>query len=99
MKFGVGQINFMSNEELQEIKTKLNPYLKKVLLEQKLDMIFFMMTNIIKESTELLCCGEGAKEMAGSAFDLPDDTDDVVLEGVVSRKKQLIPAFAVALQQ
>lgn len=99
VKFGVGQINFMSNEELQEIKTKLNPYLKKVLLEQKLDMIFFMMTNIIKESTELLCCGEGAKEMAGSAFDLPDDTDDVVLEGVVSRKKQLIPAFAVALQQ
>lgn len=99
VKFGVGQINFMSEEELQEIKKKLTPYLEKVLLEQKLDMIFFMMTNIIKESTELLCCGGGAKEMAGNAFDLAEDTEDVILKGVVSRKKQLIPAFAVALQQ
>lgn len=99
VKFGVGQINFMSVDELREIKRKLNPYLEKVLLEQKLDMVFFMMTNILKESTELLCCGNGAKEMVIDAFELAEEIDDVVLEGVVSRKKQLIPAFVIALQQ
>lgn len=99
VKFGVGQINFMSNDELQEIKSKLTPYLKKVQQDQELDMVFFMMTNIINESTELLCCGNDAKEMVLSAFDLPEDTEDVILEGVVSRKKQLIPAFVISLQQ
>ena len=32
-------------------------------------------------------------------FDLPLDTDNVILCGVVSRKKQLIPTFVVSLQQ
>ena len=99
VKFGVGQINSMSGEELVEIKEKLLPYLSNVALDQKLDMVFFMLTNIIEESTELLCYGKGAKEQVLEAFDLPVDTDDVHLTGVVSRKKQLIPTFVISLQQ
>lgn len=99
VKFGVGQINSMSGEELVEIKEKLLPYLSNVALDQKLDMVFFMLTNIIEESTELLCYGKGAKEQVLEAFDLPVDTDDVHLAGVVSRKKQLIPTFVISLQQ
>ncbi len=99
VKFGVGQINSMSGEELIEIKEKLLPYLSNAALNQKLDMVFFMLTNIIEESTELLCYGKGAKEQVLEAFDLPMDTDDVHLAGVVSRKKQLIPTFVISLQQ
>ena len=62
-------------------------------------MVFFMLTNIIEESTELLCYGKDAKEQVIQAFDLPADTEDVRLAGVVSRKKQLIPAFVVSFQQ
>ena len=64
-----------------------------------MDMVFFMLTNIIQESTELLCCGNGAREQVLEAFDLSDDIEEIMLKGVVSRKKQLIPAFVISLQQ
>lgn len=99
VKFGVGQINSMNPEELQEIKEILLPYLERAALRQKVHMVFFMLTNIVEESTELLCYGKGAREQMIEAFDLPLDTTEVVLQGVVSRKKQLIPTFVVSLQQ
>ena len=99
VRFGVGQINSMNSEELCELKEIILPYLERAALRQKLDMVFFMLTNIVEESTELLCYGKGAKEQVIEAFDLPNDTGDVHLQGVVSRKKQLIPTFVVSLQQ
>ena len=99
VKFGVGQINSMHSEELQEIKERILPYLEKAANLHRLDMVFFMLTNIVDESTELLCYGKGAKEQVLEAFDLPQDTEDICLEGVVSRKKQLIPMFVISLQQ
>ena len=89
----------MNVEELQEIKASVLPYLEQVANSQRLDMVFFMLTNIVDEVTELLCYGKGAKEQVLEAFDLPADTEDILLEGVVSRKKQLIPAFVISLQQ
>lgn len=97
--FGVGQINSMNREELEEIKQMLVPYLPKALEAEKLSMIYFMLTDILKESTELLCSGIGAKGNIVSAFDLPEDTGKIILNGVVSRKKQLIPTLVASLQQ
>ena len=99
MKFGVGQINSMNADELYEIKERLLPYLEKAANTHRLDMVYFMLTNIVEESTELLCYGKRAKEQVIEAFDLPTDTEDIHLEGVVSRKKQLIPTFVIHLQQ
>ena len=62
-------------------------------------MVFFMLTNIIDESTELLYYGDQAKELNQAAFPVEADDKSCVLPGVVSRKKQLIPAFMTALQQ
>lgn len=99
VKFGVGQVNSMNAEELQEIKESVLPYLGQLADSKRLDMVFFMLTNIVDEVTELLCYGKGAKEQVLEAFDLPADTEDILLEGVVSRKKQLIPTFVISLQQ
>ena len=99
VKFGVGQINSMNAEELSEIKGRLLPYLEKAANTHRLDMVYFMLTNIVEESTELLCYGKRAKEQVIEAFDLPAETEDIHLEGVVSRKKQLIPTFVIHLQQ
>ena len=62
MVFGVGQLNSMSKEELQKVKEMLTPYLPKVLEKNGVQMVFFMLTDILDESTELLCCGARAKE-------------------------------------
>lgn len=97
--FGVGQINSMNKEELEEIKEKLTGHLPKVLKENGLQMIYFMLTDILDESTELLCCGTGAKAYIADAFDVPENAEKIILKGVVSRKKQLIPALVATLQQ
>ena len=99
VKFGVGQVNSMHAEELLEIKQRVLPYLENVANSQRLDMVFFMLTNIVEESTELLCFGKGAREQVIEAFDLPTDIEDIHLTDVVSRKKQLIPTFVISLQQ
>ena len=97
--FGVGQINSMNREELSGIREMLIPHLPKVLEGGKMEMIYFMLTDILDESTELLCCGHGAKGSIINAFDLPEDTERIILKGVVSRKKQLIPTLVASLQQ
>lgn len=97
--FGVGQITSMSKEELAEIRKMMTEHLPKVLEAHNLNMIYFMLTDILAESTELLCVGTGARGIALSAFDLPDDAESLLLKGVVSRKKQLIPVLVETMQQ
>ena len=74
-------------------------YLPKVLEKNGVQMVFFMLTDILDESTELLCCGARAKEYIIDAFDLKENTEKMILKGVVSRKKQLIPTLVSELQQ
>ncbi|MBS6194512.1 MAG: putative manganese-dependent inorganic diphosphatase [Clostridiales bacterium] len=97
--FGVGQISFMSEEELQTVKERLMPYMEKECGKHGVKMVFFMLTNIIKESTELLCYGDGSEGLVLDAFDAHVEDSSCRLDGVVSRKKQLIPRFMNALQQ
>ena len=97
--FGVGQVNSMSEEELEEIKATVLPEMEKTRQNHSLDMIFFMLTNIITESSELICCGNESREKIIGAYDLEDNAQKLMLKGVVSRKKQLVPALVSALQQ
>lgn len=97
--FGVGQINSMDAEELKAIRQNLAPHLKSECGKHGIQMVFFMLTNIIEESTELLYYGEHAKELIEGAFPVQAGEKSCILPGVVSRKKQLIPAFMNALQQ
>jgi len=96
--FGVGQINSMSKEELEKIKEKLIPYMEKAHGDHGIAMLFFMLTNILDSSTELLCRGHGARELAINAYRLDMNTEKIYLPGVVSRKKQVIPALMFTLQ-
>ena len=99
LTIGIGQINSMSSEELVEIKSRIEPELKNVTGDDGLDMIFFMLTNIIDESSEIIFSGNKALHTINSAFGLSAEGNSVVLPGVVSRKKQLLPAIVEAMQQ
>ena len=97
--FGVGQITSLDAGELESIKAQLLPQMESECGKHGIEMVFFMLTNIIEESTELLYYGSGAMEVIEKAFeDLPVNEVSCELKGVVSRKKQLIPAFMMALQ-
>ena len=45
----------MNPEELEEAKELLKPHLSKVMRDNQLQMVFFMLTDILNESSELLC--------------------------------------------
>ena len=97
--FSVGQINSMNSIELGEIKEKLVPYIKEQMPNLAVEMCFFMLTNIVYEKTELLCFGDKAEELVREAFILSKSQHKFELKNLVSRKKQLIPAFVSVLQQ
>ena len=98
ISFGVGQISSMDSDELAEIKERLIPFMISECGRHGVTRVYFMLTNIIEESTELLYYGEGSEEMAKTAFHMDPVDGTFDLKGVVSRKKQLIPALMEAAQ-
>ena len=104
---GVGQITSLNGGELDKLKGRMEAFMEKALENNGLDMIFFMLTNLLTETTELICEGQGALQLAGKAFhqdiELLEEEglkEPVLrLPGVVSRKKQLIPELMLAEQE
>ena len=86
VEFGVGQLSAMTQEELEQVRDKI-------------EMVFVMLTNIIEETTYLICAGEKADDLVEKAYHVHKEGDYHVLKGVVSRKKQLIPMFMSAMQE
>lgn len=95
--FGVGQVTSMSCEELQELKPRMQHYMESSFVEHGADMLFLMLTDIMDESTDLIFCGEGAKEAVEKAFN-SDATDRTYLKGCMSRKKQVVPQLTEVLK-
>ena len=65
---GVGQITSLNGDELDRLKRRMEAFMEKALENNGLDMIFFMLTNILTETTDLVCEGQGALQLAGKAF-------------------------------
>ncbi len=102
ISFGVGQITSLNADELEKLKKRMLSYMEKARTEEQVDVMFFMLTNILTESTDLLCVGQGAVQMVSEAFHVEtadEKTPVIALPGVVSRKKQLVPGLMVALEQ
>ncbi len=96
---GIGQINSLDAAELADIRERLVTYLDKAYNEHGMDIIYFMFTNIIEESTEIVAKGPEAEELISEAFEVPVEDGTAVLRGVVSRKKQFVPPLMETLNQ
>ena len=99
VNFGVGQISSMNAEELKDLKKRLLPMMKHECGKNGISMVFFMLTNILEESSEIICYGDGSGKLVEDSFEVQEKEGGYLLPGVVSRKKQLIPAFIGTLQQ
>ena len=94
----VSQVTSVSRRELERVKEKMLPYMESLLPNSGADMLFLMLTNIIDRSTDLLFVGQGAKGTVESAFMKETADNSVILEGVVSRKKQVLAPLMTALE-
>ena len=99
VRFGVGQGSYMSDKSRRASQELVGPYLETAVNEQGLDYIFYMFTDIRTSTTELLMAGQGAEQVIAQAFDAGVENGMAVLPGVVSRKKQMIPALMRAIKE
>lgn len=92
VNFGIGQSTFVSERSVKKAKELLLPYLNEVLQKEELDIVCYMLTNILESSTELIYAGKNAEEIVALSFPSAVMKDGAaVLPGVVSRKKQMVP--------
>lgn len=100
LKFGIGQITSFNSDILTGLKPKLLEHMNQEIKTKGVDMLFFMLTNIFTEDTELLYVGNQAESLLAKAFNKDEVSGgSVVLENVVSRKKQVIPTIMNAFHQ
>ena len=99
-KIGIGQISSVLNDELAEMKPRLLKFLRENHAKSGMDYGFLMMTSILDECSEVLCDTQSGETLIEEAFPGAVVEDRVgVLPGVVSRKKQFVPALMGALKE
>jgi len=99
VSFGISQITSLNEGELKMLGTRLKPCLEQFRISQHVDMVFFMATDIVKESTMLYYAGEDVESILEALYGHTGSDGSIDLPGVVSRKKQLVPALIQAIQQ
>ena len=99
--FGVSQVSALSRQELDKVGEQLKPFMKQVLGEKRLDMVYVMLTDILEESSKVIYSGHEAGKIIAEAFRVEEYSDEegVYLEGVISRKKQMIPTLMNAMTE
>ena len=97
LTFGVGQISSLDQEELTQLRPKIAAYMESI--KGSCDILFFLLTNILTESSELVFVGEKAKDVVDAAFCGTIEDNWIFLPGMVSRKKQFVPKILNGIQQ
>ncbi len=98
MNVGIGQINLLDQRDFKLLQEKLTPLLEETRQAKGLDRVFFMITSILDQESLLLAGGEEEDELVKAAFGKVPQEQALKLPGVVSRKKQLVPALTLGLQ-
>ena len=96
-KVAIGQVTCMDVSDLDEMESAIFEEMERVQKEKDLTLMLFMETSIIREGTRLFFIGKDADEVIRDAFHVPTQDRCVFLEGVMSRKKQIIPAISAVL--
>lgn len=97
VRFGISQAETVTLAQLGEVKDKLREELYNVKENNRLDWMMLLVTDIIKEESQLITTGFepgesifGYKKLEDKLFYLP---------GVLSRKKQLLPEISRILEE
>ena len=89
-KVGVGQLEVVDGSVFDKIKDELMADIKKVKDEQNLHTVALLLTDIMKEGSEILVTSDDTS-IFEKAFNCKLEDGKVWLDGCLSRKKQIIP--------
>ncbi|MGN0706751.1 MAG: putative manganese-dependent inorganic diphosphatase [Faecalibacterium sp.] len=100
LRFGVAQGSYMTRKNLRAAQKLLTPYLAEACNKQNIEDLYVLLTYVPEQESTVLCTGRHAADMLHDGFDVEPAADGSwVLPGVVSRKKQFIPAMMSAYQE
>lgn len=97
VRFGISQAETVTLAQLGEVKEKLQEELFNVKENNKLDWMMLLVTDIIKEESQLITTGFAPAEQIFGYKKLEDNL--FFLPGVLSRKKQLLPEVSRILEE
>ena len=90
IKFEIAQVNTVDIEDVLKRETEIKNAIHKTIEEKGLSLFVFAITDILNSNSEIIALGEKA-EVIKVAFGKELENDRTFLEGVVSRKKQILP--------
>lgn len=89
-KFEIAQVNTVSIEDILKREDELKEEINKTIEEKGLSLFVLAITDILNSNSEIIALGEKTGVIK-VAFGKELENDKALLEGVVSRKKQLLP--------
>jgi len=89
-KVGIGQLEIVDISVFDEMKKDLLKDLETLRVEGGRHSVLLLLTDIMKEGSELLIASDDISKIE-SAFDTKTTDSKVWLDGVLSRKKQVVP--------
>lgn len=90
---GVGQVVTLDSARVLKRAEEFLAAMAKRREENHLDMLLFMITDMLQEGTHLLFLGQ--PDVVAQAFNVRPDGNRAFLPGILSRKKQVIPSLSV----
>lgn len=94
LRVGIGQVNTLSS--IGNLKDDLLKFMEEERKNKSFDMLLLMLTDIINEGSLFLFAGNH-KELLERAFNINIDDNHFYLPYVISRKKQVVPPIAKAI--
>jgi manganese-dependent inorganic pyrophosphatase len=96
-KAGVGQIEVMDLAALADRREDILEDMEAVRKEEGLDFVLIMLTDVMKEASDLLFVGSPVEKFE-QAFEGKIENNSIYKEGVLSRKKQVVPPLEAAFK-
>ncbi|PAV07483.1 manganese-dependent inorganic pyrophosphatase [Methanosphaera cuniculi] len=86
----INQVNTASIDDVMQMKEELEDEIQKIIKDEELDLFMLLITDIINSNSQVIVLGEHA-DIVEKAYDVKLEDNTALLEGVVSRKKQVVP--------
>lgn len=86
----VNQVNTASISDVMEMKDELEEGINKIIDDENLDLYMLLITDIINSNSQVIVLGKDA-DLVEKAYGVKLEDNTALLEGVVSRKKQVVP--------
>ena len=90
VKSMVNQVNTASIPEVMKMKEDLEARMNEIIEEENLDLFMLLITDIVNSNSQVIALGKGAS-LVEKAYKVTLEDNTALLEGVVSRKKQVVP--------